>query len=113
MPVTEAPKKETGAAWNTILDAALPKLPTGVQKFATNENDISGYMLGNVLHLQVTPGFKFGQINRQNVLAEFAHAASVLTGQQCSAVAEERKQEEHSKYSIDSLRKHEVMDFID
>ena len=67
---------------------------------------------GDVLHLEVIPGFVYGRFNKQEVLQKFAAAAGELAGREIRVMLSELKPDERPRRDIDELRAFKEVKFI-
>ena len=77
---------------------------------------LRGRIEGGLLKLEVAPGFLYGRVNRQEVLAKFSAAASELCGRDIRAVVSELSDDaapEPQKRSLEDLRGFKEVRFID
>ena len=112
-----AAKPESAAApgeldWDALCAAVKPKLPVGVRGMVSDPNKLRGRMEGNVLRLEALGGLPFGQFNRQNVLAEFAHEASRMLSRPVNCAVSEMKTEQRPTHDLNELTKFDIVKVI-
>jgi hypothetical protein len=98
-----AKEKENGVSlWQTVSQTVLPRLPRDV--VAMVPSVASGFLDGDMLQLEVEPGFYYGRFNRPDVLDAFAAAASEAAGRKISCQIRERRPIQKEPRSLDELR---------
>ncbi len=117
-PVTESEPegaqpagKLAGLDWNALRERVTPRLPIDLRYMLEDESVVRAALNGNVLQVQVQPGFKFGRFNRPDVLESFAEEASGLLGREIHAKIEELRETERPKRSLDELKSFKEVHF--
>ena len=105
--VSQASPAETPAAapfdWKALCESVSPRLPMDL-RYSLDDSIIRGSLAGNLLQLQVQPGFKYNRFNRQEVLESFAQEASRMTGREIRAQIGELREEVRPQRSLDELK---------
>jgi hypothetical protein len=101
-----APAETVPAAlfdWKALCERMAPRLPNDL-RYSMDDSVIRGTLTGNILQLQVQPGFKYGRFNRQEILESFAEEASALVGREIRVQIGELREEERPQRSLDELK---------
>ena len=101
----------TGLDWKALRERVTPRLPIDLRYMLEDESVVRAILNGNVLQVQVQPGFKFGRFNRPDVLERFAEEASGLLGREIHAKIEELRETERPKRSLDELKSFKEVHF--
>ena len=107
-----APAAPVSVSWKAICEKASPGLPIDLRAALEDESKVRGVMEGNLLRLQVLPGFVYKRFDRQDVLGCFAKAASELYGGEVRVMLGELKPEERQKRDLEELRKFKEVKFV-
>ncbi len=89
--------------WKALCERVAPRLPNDL-RYSMDDSVIRGTLTGNILQLQVQPGFKYGRFNRQEILESFAEEASSLLGREIRVQIGEMREEERPQRSLDELK---------
>ena len=98
--------------WSEICQKAGPELSPNIRFSLSDETKISGKMDGDVLRIFSAPGFLYERLNRQDVLAKFAAAASELSGREVRVILSEFSRENSVQRSLDELKQFSEVSFI-
>lgn len=98
--------------WRKICEKAAPRLAPDLRVTISNEDKVRGRLEGNVLHVECLPGFLYGRLNKQDVLATIGKAAEALTGREIRVLLGELKQDETKKRSVEELKQFKEVRFI-
>ena len=91
--------------WPEICKAMRPKLPPFLAPYISDEREIRGFVEGDVLRLEVLPGFRYDSFNKANVLSLFAETASRLAGRELRVQISELKAGPRQKRDLSELEK--------
>ncbi len=101
----EEPAAPSGALdWKSLCQRVIPRIPIDLRYHLEDESAVRARLNGNVLQLQVQPGFKYNRFNRPEVLESFAQEASSLLGREIHAQIVELREDERPKHSLDELK---------
>ena len=106
-----APAAPSGLSWKALCEGVAPGLPMDLRYALEDESTVRGELTGNLLTLQVTPGFKYNRFNRQEVLETFAREASRLTGQEIRVKISELGAQARPGRSLEELRQFKEVHF--
>ena len=113
-----APEKTAGPApgktpaWAEICERAAGRVPMEIKSSLSKESDIRGRVEGDMLKLEVKPGFLYGRVNKPEVLHLFSQAAGELAGREIRVMLSELKPDERPRRDIDELRTFKEVKFI-
>jgi len=79
----------SGDEWTAISKRAETLLPPGIRIYLSEPDDIKGSVEGDLLKLQVSPGFIFETINTQENLLAFRQAANDVLGKPVQVIISE------------------------
>lgn len=102
----QAPVPAEAAApfdWKALCERMAPRLPMDL-RYSLDDSVIRGTLAGNMLQLQVQPGFKYNRFNRQEILESFAEEASSLVGREIRVQIGEMREEARPQRSLDELK---------
>ena len=99
-----APPPAPALSWKALCERAAPRLPMDLRFCLDDESVVRGRLEGDVVQLQVQPGFKFERFRKQEVLAAFAQAASELCGRELRAQVSELREQERPRRDLEELR---------
>ena len=117
-PVSEKPAETPTAvavSWREIAAQAAPKLPKVISTQLDNDKSVRGMLEGQLLRIEVMPGFLYARFNKQEVLTCFSEAASRVTGREIRAVLSElsdQPTQTQSKRSLDDLKEFKEVRYI-
>ena len=98
--------------WNRICDKAGPTLRMDVKLRLHDTDSVRAALRGDALCIELAPGFTYNSFNRQDVLQSFARAAREVSGRELRVQLMELKPEERTLRSLDELRAHKEVKFI-
>ena len=98
--------------WNKICDKASPTLRMDVKLRLHDTENVRASIRGDALCIEVSPGFIYNSFNRQDVLQSFAQAAREASGRELRVQLMELKPQERAVRSLDELRAHKEVKFI-
>ena len=98
--------------WNRICDKAGPTLRMDVKLRLHDTDSVRAVLKGDALCIELAPGFTYNSFNRQDVLQSFARAAREVSGRELRVQLMELKPEERTLRSLDELRAHKEVKFI-
>ena len=109
---TAEPAPEKAPAWAEICERVAGRIPMEIKSSLSKESDIRGRIEGNLLKLEVKPGFLYGRVNKPEVLHLFSQAAGELAGREIRVMLSELKPDERPRRDIDELRAFKEVKFI-
>lgn len=98
--------------WKDICAVVSPQLPMDIRINLEDKAKVRGVIEGDVLRIEVTPGFMYGRFNRQEIMQKFADAARGLSQSDMRVILAELKQEDRKQRSLDELRAFKEVKFI-
>lgn len=101
-----------GELWSGICDKASPTLRMDVKLRLHDTATVRAAVKGDALCIEVAPGFTYNSFNRQDVLQSFAQAAREVSGRELRVQLMELKPQERVQRSLDELRVHKEVKFI-
>ena len=110
-PAPIAPDVQSGINWKELCARVAPDLPIDLRYALEDETTVRGELIGNLLTLQVQPGFKYNRFNRQDVLEVFAREASQLTGREIHSKITELSEQARPGRSLEELRQFKEVHF--
>lgn len=111
-PVSAEAERAAPFDWKALCERVAPRLPMDL-RYSLDDSIIRGALAGNLLQLQVQPGFKYNRFNRQDVLESFAQEASGLLGREIRVQIAEMREEARPQRSLDELREFKEVHFIE
>ena len=105
-------KAGNSLSWKDVCANVSAQLPMELRICLDNEAKVRGNAEGDVLHLEVLPGFLYGRFNKQEVLQKFAETARALTGRDMRVVLSELKPNSRQARSLDELQNYKEVKFI-
>ena len=107
-----APTDNT-SLWAAIIENAEDSLPRGITPILADPSQTVCEVGYDTLHLQVSPGFFYNAINRQDVLMRLREAANLVTGRSLKVqLSELRDEPAEPRRSLDELRKFKETRFV-
>ena len=104
---------EHSVSWKEIAAEAAPTLPRDISMQLNDPKTVRARLEGQVLKIEVMPGFLFGRFNKPEVLAKFSEAASRLAGQEIrTALSELTDDTEAPRRSLEDLKEFKEVRFV-
>ena len=91
--------------WKTVCDKAAPSLTMDLRVSLRDDKRVRGYQDGDVLRIEVAPGFLYNRFNKQDVLGRFAEAAREAAGRELRVQLSEMPGEGRQTRSLEELKK--------
>ncbi len=98
-----APALEEPSLWEPICERLKKTLPMHVAIYIQDPKEVQGRVEGDILRLEVLPGFRYDSFNRQNILNLFAEAASAVAGREIRVQLSELKAGPRQKRDLSEL----------
>jgi len=115
-PEPEAPAATAqiseGALWEEICRRVGPTLRADMRLRLNDSSTVRASVRGDALCIEVVPGFTYSSFNRQDVLQKFAEAAREVSGRELRVQLMELKNEQRQQRSLEELRAHKEVKFI-
>jgi len=113
---TDSPPAEAAehdVSWKEIAAEAAPTLPRDISMQLNDPKTVRGRLDGQVLKIEVMPGFLFGRFNKPEVLAKFSETASRLAGREIRAALSELTDDpEVPRRSLEDLKEFKEVRFV-
>ena len=113
---TDSPPAEAAehdVSWKEIAAEAAPTLPRDISMQLNDPKTVRARLEGQVLKIEVMPGFLFGRFNKPEVLAKFSEAASRLAGREIrTALSELTDDPEAPRRSLEDLKEFKEVRFV-
>ncbi len=104
---------EHSVSWKEIAAEAAPTLPRDISMQLSDPKTVRGRLEGQILKIEVMPGFLFGRFNKPEVLAKFSETASRLAGREIRAALSELTDDpEAPRRSLDDLKAFKEVRFV-
>ena len=104
---------DNASLWAAIIENAEDSLPRGITPILADPSQTVCEVGYDTLHLQVSPGFFYNAINRQDVLMRLREAANLVTGRSLKVqLSELRDEPAEPRRSLDELRKFKETRFV-
>ena len=104
---------EHSVSWKEIAAEAAPMLPRDISMQLSDPKTVRGRLEGQILKIEVMPGFLFGRFNKPEVLAKFSETASRLAGREIRAALSELTDDpEAPRRSLDDLKAFKEVRFV-
>ncbi len=116
--VREAPavkqeiKTDGTLLWKDICEKVRDKLPFDLRIYLGDDAKLRGKSEGDVLRLEVLPGFTYARFSRQEILQKFAEIARELSGREIRVILSELKPDERQTRSLDELKNFPEVKFV-
>jgi len=111
----EAPEEsaEHTVSWREIAAEAAPTLPRDISMQLNDPKTVRGRLDGQLLRLEVMPGFLYGRFNKPEVLARFSEAAARLAGREIRAALSELTDDSQApRRSLEDLKEFKEVRFV-
>ena len=105
-----APEKD--ALWAAVCDSVRDKLPGDIRGFLGDETKLCAVVEGDILRLEVMPGFVYGRVNKPDVVQRIGEAASAAAGREMRVMLSELKPKPRQTHSLEELKKYPEVRFI-
>lgn len=100
-------------SWKEIAAEAAPMLPRDISMQLNDPKTVRARLDGQILKIEVMPGFLFGRFNKPEVLAKFSETASRLAGREIRAALSELTDDpEAPRRSLEDLKEFKEVRFV-
>ena len=104
---------EHSVSWKEIAAEAAPTLPRDISMQLNDPKTVRGRLEGQILKIEVMPGFLYGRFNKPEVLAKFSETASRLAGREIRAALFELTDDpEVPRRSLEDLKEFKEVRFV-
>jgi DNA polymerase-3 subunit gamma/tau len=104
---------EHSVSWKEIAAEAAPTLPRDISMQLNDPKTVRGRLEGQILKIEVMPGFLYGRFNKPEVLAKFSETASRLAGREIrTALSELTDDTEAPRRSLEDLKEFKEVRFV-
>ena len=104
---------EHSVSWKEIAAEAAPTLPRDISMQLNDPKTVRGRLEGQILKIEVMPGFLYGRFNKPEVLAKFSETASRLAGREIRAALSELTDDpEVPRRSLEDLKEFKEVRFV-
>lgn len=110
--VIAKPASPDAELWPSLCDKAAETLPMDVRLYLGDQKSVRGRLEGELLRVEVVPGFIYGRFNKQDILSKLAAAAQELTGKDIRAVLSELREQPREQRSLNELKQFKEVKFI-
>ena len=115
MPVSEPePEPPASAAelnWQELCEAVKPRLPMDLRLALEDAGIVRPIIAGDLVRVQVKPGFTLDRFKRPDVAESFAQEASRLAGREIRVTIGELREDARPQRSLDELRQFKEVHF--
>ena len=116
-PVPAAPPTENTAAaggelWSAVCAVVKDKLPFELRGYIGDESKVCAALDGDVLRIEVAPGFVYGRFNKPDVIQRFADAARGAAGREIRVLLSELKPKPRPQRSLDELKRFPEVKYV-
>ena len=107
-----APAPADGKLWSAVCAAVMDKMPFDVRGYLGDESKVCAAVEGNVLRVEVVPGFVYGRVNKPDIIQRFSDAARSISGREMRVLLTELKPKPRQQRSLEELKQFEEVKFI-
>ena len=108
----DAPAPADGKLWSAICAAVMDKMPFDVRGYLGDESKVCAAVEGDVLRVEVVPGFVYGRVNKPDIIQRFSDAARSISGREMRVLLTELKPKPRQQRSLEELKQFEEVKFI-
>ena len=107
-----APAPADGKLWSAVCAAVMDKMPFDVRGYLGDESKVCAAVEGDVLMVEVVPGFVYGRVNKPDIIQRFSDAARSISGREMRVLLTELKPKPRQQRSLEELKQFEEVKFI-
>lgn len=107
-----APAPADGKLWSAVCAAVMDKMPFDVRGYLGDESKVCAAVEGDVLRVEVVPGFVYGRVNKPDIIQRFSDAARSISGREMRVLLTELKPKPRQQRSLEELKQFEEVKFI-
>ena len=107
-----APAPADGKLWSAVCAAVMDKMPFDVRGYLGDESKVCAAVEGDVLRVEVVPGFVYGRVNKPDIIQRFSDAARSISGREMRVLLTELKLKPRQQRSLEELKQFEEVKFI-
>ena len=98
--------------WSMVCAAVKDKLPFELRGYIGDESKICASVEGDVLRVEVVPGFVYGRFNKPDVIQRLSDAARGAAGREIRVLLSELKPKPRQQRSIEELKQFKEVRFV-
>ena len=107
-----APAASDGKLWSAVCAAVMDKMPFDVRGYLVDESKVCAAVDGDVLRVEVVPGFVYGRVNKPDIIQRFSDAARSISGREMRVLLTELKPKPRQQRSLEELKQFKEVKFI-
>ena len=111
-PAAPAPAPADGKLWSAVCAAVMDKMPFDVRGYLGDESKVCAAVEGDVLRVEVVPGFVYGRVNKPDIIQRFSDSARSISGREMRVLLTELKPKPRQQRSLEELKQFEEVKFI-
>ena len=98
--------------WSAVCAAVKDKLPFELRGYIGDESKICASVEGDVLRVEVVPGFVYGRFNKPDVIQRLSDAARGAAGREIRVLLSELKPKPRQQRSLEELKQFKEVRFV-
>ena len=106
------PAQTDGKLWSAVCTAVMDKMPFDVRGYLGDESKVCAAVDGDVLRVEVVPGFVYGRVNKPDIIQRFSDAARSISGREMRVLLTELKPKPRQQRSLEELKQFKEVKFI-
>ena len=107
-----APAASDGKLWSAVCAAVMDKMPFDVRGYLVDESKVCAAVDGDVLRVEVVPGFVYGRVNKPDIIQRFSDAVRSISGREMRVLLTELKPKPRQQRSLEELKQFKEVKFI-
>ena len=106
------PAPADGKLWSAVCASVMDKMPFDVRGYLGDESKVCAAVDGDVLRIEVVPGFVYGRMNKPDIIQRFSDAARSISGREMRVLMTELKPKPRQQRSLEELKQFKEVKFI-